>query len=69
MNKLMIVSSLEKRGVKVNYFLLRVMIVKYVGQYRAMTREEAGSTGPWYHSFVIAMTLTLVCGIAGLVLR
>lgn len=66
---IMIVSSLQKRGIRINFFLLRIMIIKHVGQYRAITREETGRTGPWYYSFVASMNLALVCTIVGLVLR
>ena len=68
-SSIVIVSRLRDRGIKINFFLLRLLIIKYVAQYRAITREETGRTGPWYYSFVVAMNLALVCAIVGLVLR
>lgn len=65
----MIASTLQKRGIRINFVLLRILIFKYLGQYRVATREETGRTGPWYYSFVVAMNLALVCAIVGLVLR
>ncbi len=66
----MIAASLEKRGVKINWVLLRLYLVgRYVDQYRNVTRQESGRTGPLFYSFIIAMTLALATGIAGLVLR
>ena len=66
---IMIANALQKRGVKVKWILLRVLIIKYVGQYREITRTETGRTGPWFYSFAFAMNLALVTAIAGLVLR
>ncbi|MFC2078448.1 hypothetical protein ACFLSZ_00545 [Candidatus Bipolaricaulota bacterium] len=64
-----IVSFLMQRGIKINFFLLRLLIIRYARQYRAVTQEETGRTGPWFFSFIIAMNLTLVTAIVGLVLR
>ena len=69
LSSLMIADALQKRGVKVSFLFLRVMILKYVGQYREITRTESSRTGPWYYSFIIAMNLALVTAIAGLILR
>ena len=63
------VSRLRDRGIKINFVLLRLLIIKYAAQYRDITRNETGRTGPWYYSFVVAMNLALVCAILGLVLR
>lgn len=66
----MIAAALQKRGIKVNWVWLRLLILtKYLGQYRDITRQETGRTGPLFYSYVIAMNLALVTGIAGLVLR
>jgi len=68
-SSLVIADALHKRGVKVNWMFLRVLMIKYIGQYKAMTRAENGQAGPWYYSFIIAMNLALVTAIVGLVLR
>ena len=68
-SSIVIAGALQKRGVKVNWIFLRVLIIKYVGQYRRITRAETGRTGPWFYSFVFAMNLALVTAITGLVLR
>ena len=66
----MIVGELQKRGVKINWFLLRLFIAtRYLGQYRDITRKETGRTGWLYYSFVISMNTALVAAIAGLALR
>lgn len=66
----MIAGALQKRGVKINWVFLRVLIfTRYLGQYRDITRQETGRTGPLFYSYVIGMNLALVTAIAGLVLR
>jgi hypothetical protein len=66
----MIAASLQKRGFKVNWIWLRVLILsKYLDQYRDVTREETGRPGLLFYSYIIAMNFALVTGIAGLILR
>ena len=68
-SSIVITDALRKRGTKINWIFLKIMIIKYVCQYREMTRTETGRTGPWYYSFVITMNLALVTAVVGLVLR
>ncbi len=37
---MMIVHELSKRGVKINFFWLRLLIVKYIQQYKKITLEK-----------------------------
>ena len=66
---LVIADALQKRGVKINWIFLRIMIIKYIGQYRDVTRKETGRTGPWFYSYIIAMNVTLATAVIGLILR
>ena len=68
-SSIVIISALNNRGVKIIWIFLRLMIIKYIGQYRDVTRKETGRTGPWFYSFVIAMNLALVTAVGGLILR
>ncbi len=69
-SSIMIGDALQKRGVKINWILFRVLIFsKYLGQYRDVTRQETGRPGPLYYSYIISMNLALVTAIAGLILR
>ncbi len=68
-SSLAIADALQKHGVKVNWIFLRILIIKYVGQYRDVTRTETGRTGAWFYSFIIAMNVALVTAFAGLILR
>ena len=66
----MIASALQQPGVKVNWFLLRMLIAtRYLGQYRDLTRQETGRPGPLYYVFIAAMNSALVLAAAGLLLR
>ena len=67
-SSIVIVTFLKKRGIKINYLLLRILILKYIHQYHQITRQETGKTGPWFYSYIIAMLLALVFVIMGFVL-
>ncbi len=67
--QIMIVSFLSKRGIKINYLLLKVLIVRYVKQYRGITIEENGKPGPWFYPFIISMSLTLLFAVGGIILK
>lgn len=66
---IMIVNEVSKRGVKINFFLLRLYIIKYIHQYKQLTKEETGKIGPLYYPCIVSVSLALVCAIAGLVLK
>ncbi len=66
---IVITSFVSERGTKINYFLYRIYIIKYVNQYKQITEEENGKPGPWFYSFVISMNLTWVFAIIGILLK
>ena len=67
---LMVVVFLQKHGVKINWFWFRTfLLIKYLGQYRDITLQETGRTGPLFYVYILSMNITLVTAIAGLVLR
>jgi hypothetical protein len=63
-NGIRVTTFLEKKGVKINYFLWRIYIIKYIDQYREITLKETGQVGGlYYHAFVpyiIAFGLALL---------
>jgi hypothetical protein len=66
----MIAGALQKRGIKVNWIFLRLLILsKYLGQYRDITRQETGRTGRLFYSYIVAMNVALVTAILGFVFR
>ncbi len=68
-SSVLIAESLRRRGVNVSFLFLRVMIFKYLSQYRSITFAETGRTGPLFYSYVIAMNVALAATIAGLLVR
>ena len=63
---IMITSFLSKRGIKINYFLLRLYIIKYIHQYRKITIEENGKPGNLFYPYIVSMSLALVLAVMGL---
>jgi hypothetical protein len=66
---IMIVHELSKRGVKINFILLRLYLIKYIHQYKQLTLKETGKIGPLYYPCIVSVNLALVLAIVGLVLR
>ena len=66
---IMIVNEVSKRGVKISFLWLRIYIIKYINEYRKLTKEETGKVGPLYYPCVISVNLALIFAIAGLLLR
>jgi hypothetical protein len=57
---------LRKKNVPVSFFLLRVLIIKYVQQYRQVTLKETGRVGPLFYHFVISINVALVAAVAAI---
>ena len=68
-SSIVISSFLSRRGMKINYLLIRVLILKYIREYYRITMQENGRPGPWYYSYIISMNLALVLAIVGIVLK
>jgi hypothetical protein len=66
---MMIVHEVSKRGVKINYPLLRLYIIKYIDQYQQLTRKETGKAGPLYYPCVGSYIMALVFAIIYLIVR
>jgi hypothetical protein len=64
-----ITNFVSERGTKINFFLYRIYIIKYVSQYKKITEEEDGKPGSWFYSFVFSMNAALVFTIIGAVLK
>ena len=65
----LIISFLSKRGIKINYLLIRIYIYKYVNQYRKITIEETGKVGPLFYPFITSFILALIFAIVGAILK
>ncbi|MFH1501644.1 MAG: hypothetical protein ABIG03_01225 [Candidatus Eisenbacteria bacterium] len=57
---LLIAADLRKRGVPVSYLWLRILILKYLGQYAKLTQEETGRVGPLFYHYVVPLNVALV---------
>ena len=66
---IVITNYVSERGTKINYFLLRLYIIKYINQYKQMTEKENGKPGVWFYTVVISMNLTLLFAIIGFILK
>ena len=66
---IVITNFVSERGTKINFFLYRIYIIKYVDLYKQITQAEEGEPGPWFYSFVISMNLALVFTIVGAILK
>lgn len=66
---IMIVQEVSKRGVKINFVLLRLYIIKYIDQYKQLTLKETGKVGPLYYPCVGSYVIALVFAIIYLIAR
>ena len=66
---IMIVREVSRRGIKINYLLLRLYIIKYIDQYKQLTRKETGKVGPLYYPCVGSYVAALVFAIIYLIAR
>lgn len=66
---MMIVHELSKRGVKINFFLLRLLIIKYVQQYKQITLAETGKVGPLFYPCIVSISMTFIFAIIGFLLK
>jgi hypothetical protein len=57
---ILIARDLEKRGMPVSFFWLRLMILKYVYDYRRITKEETGRVGPLFYHYVVPLNVALL---------
>ena len=65
---LRIVSFLSRRGIKINYWMLKLYMLKYLIQYRNLTIKENGKPGKLFYAFILSCSFALVFYIVFLVL-
>ena len=66
---IMIVQEVSKRGVKISFLWLRLYLIKYIHEYKRLTKKETGKVGPLYYPCIISAILALILAITGLILR
>ena len=60
---MVMVHEVSKRGVKISILWLRLYVIKYMHQYKKMTKEETGKVGPLFYPCITAINLALVLAI------
>ena len=63
---IMIFSELQRRGEKVYFIILNVMLPFYAHRYKKITLEETGKTGSLFYHWLIAINTSLVLGAAAI---
>ena len=66
---IVITSFVSRRGTKINFFLYRLYVIKYISLYKQITEAEDGEPGPWFYSFTVSMNFALLCSVVGLILK
>jgi len=64
----MVMAALDKRGQKTNKFLVRLYFVKYLRNYRDITRKETGRPGPFYGLWIGSFFSLLAFALAAIIL-
>ena len=65
---ILIYANLRRRGVAVNFLLLRLFAPKYASQYKRLTTEETGHTGPLFYHWVASINVALVAAVTGMLM-
>lgn len=60
---IMMVHEVSKRGVKISFLWLRLYIIKYMHQYKKMTKEETGKVGPLFYPCLASIWTTLILAV------
>lgn len=63
-----ILSYLSKHNIKVNYWMIRLYMLKYLAQYRKVTIGESGQPGNLYYAWIISIGLFVFSAIALIIL-
>jgi hypothetical protein len=66
---MMIVGEVAKRGVKINYFLIRLLLIKYISEYKRLTTQETGRAGPLYYPCIVSYQLALLFAVVFFLIR
>lgn len=56
----MITHYLSKHDIKINYWNLRLLMLKYLNKYRKLTIEENGKPGRLYYAWIVTLSLFLI---------
>lgn len=65
---ILIIRELAKRNIKINILFLRLLLPKYVHDYKKITEKESGRPGSLFYPWIVSINLTLLCFILSRVL-
>ncbi len=57
---ILVMVALDRRGIKTNLLLARLLIFKYLSQYRRVTIKETGKAGPLFAVWIATINLAAV---------
>ncbi len=66
-SSIQIVRFLERRGVKINYWLTRVTIIKYAHQYKKIIYAETGEVGGLFLTWIYSLWGLLGCAVGAII--
>ena len=66
---LLVFDALRRRGEKVNFLLVRLLLPVWVHRYAELTRDESGRPGPLFYHYVVAFSVALAAAVAAALLR
>jgi hypothetical protein len=66
---LLVMNAVSKRGLSTNFLLLRLLVFRYLGQYKTATIAENGKTGPLFYLWIISISLMALSAIALIIAR
>jgi hypothetical protein len=66
-SSIMIVNELLKRGQKINFIFIKVLIPIYAHRYKKITFEETGKIGSLFYHWVIAINIALVFAVTAII--
>lgn len=61
---ILVYEALRRRKLPASFLWLRVAIVKYLNQYREVTRQETGRTGTLFYQWLVSINLTWILFVA-----
>ena len=64
-----IMDYVQKKGVKINWILIRLFLPSYVSTYQKLTREETGKTGIWFYQWIISINGLLVSALIAILIK
>lgn len=64
-----ITDYLQKKGEKINWFLIRLLLPSYADKYKKLTREETGQTGPLYMQWIISVNGMLIFAVLAVLFK